>query len=154
MTKTVIRPARTGDIPAVVDIVNRAFAPYVPRIGRDPAPMLQDYAALGSDGHLWVAEHDGEIGGMLACFPKDDAYFVETIAIDPGRQGSGLGRILMQYAETLAAGLKHGTVSLYTNAAMTENIAFYDRLGYSITGRGNEDGFERIYFEKEIGTPH
>ncbi|MEM8878664.1 MAG: GNAT family N-acetyltransferase, partial [Pseudomonadota bacterium] len=120
---------------------------------RNPAPMQQDYAELCDSGHLWVSEHDGEIGGMLVCFPKHDAYFVETAAVDTGQQGRGHGRLLMQHAEALAAAHERRSIILYTNAAMTENIAFYDRLGYSITERRNEDGFERIYFAKAIDAP-
>lgn len=148
-----IRAARFDDIPAVNAIVQTAFAPFVPRIGRNPAPMEQDYAALASQGRLWVAEDAGDVAGLLVCFPKDDVFFVETVAIAPGHQGQGIGRLLMGHAEMLAAKHHKPAVALYTNAAMTENITFYDRLGYSITERRVEDGFERIFFEKAALSP-
>ena len=39
---------------------------------------------------------------------------------------------------------------LYTNVRMTENMPFYRGLGFIETGRRHEDGFDRVYFEKEL----
>jgi hypothetical protein len=33
---------------------------------------------------------------------------------------------------------------------MTENLAFYPRLGYREVGRVVEDGFRRVYFAKRL----
>ena len=33
---------------------------------------------------------------------------------------------------------------------MTENLDFYPRLGYLETHRISEDGFDRVYFEKDL----
>jgi hypothetical protein len=41
-----IRLAGPDDLDVVRRCIDAAFAPYVPRIGKPPAPMLQDYAAL------------------------------------------------------------------------------------------------------------
>lgn len=47
-----------------------------------------------------------------------------------------------------AAGLSQ--IRLYTNEAMTENLAYYPRHGYRETHRGIEDGYRRVYFTKVI----
>lgn len=39
---------------------------------------------------------------------------------------------------------------LYTNEAMTENLDFYARAGYREIGRGEQDGFRRVFFVKEL----
>jgi hypothetical protein len=53
-------------------------------------------------------------------------------------------------AESLAADLGLPELRLYTNAAMTENLKLYPRLGYGETGRHSERGFERVYFSKSL----
>jgi hypothetical protein len=39
---------------------------------------------------------------------------------------------------------------LYTHQTMTENIALYARTGWVETGRGEQDGFARVFFKKEV----
>jgi hypothetical protein len=37
---------------------------------------------------------------------------------------------------------------LYTNAAMSENLALYPRLGYREVDRRRDAGFDRVFFAK------
>jgi hypothetical protein len=37
--------------------------------------------------------------------------------------------------------------------AMTENIAFYERLGFVETHRAEEKGFKRVYMTKSLDAP-
>jgi hypothetical protein len=39
-------------------------------------------------------------------------------------------------------------IRLDTNAAMTENLSFYPRLGHRETGRAEQSGFDRVFFTK------
>jgi hypothetical protein len=39
---------------------------------------------------------------------------------------------------------------LYTNVAMIENQGIYAHLGYRETRRESEDGYHRVYMEKDI----
>jgi hypothetical protein len=41
-------------------------------------------------------------------------------------------------------------IRLYTNEAMTENLAYYPRRGYTETHRAAEDGFNRVFFRKPV----
>ena len=41
----IIRPATLEDIAQIEAIVEAAYSPYIERIGRKPAPMLDDYAS-------------------------------------------------------------------------------------------------------------
>ena len=41
---------------------------------------------------------------------------------------------------------------IYTNAAMTENLAYYPRHGYTQTHRAQLDGFQRVFFRKRLDT--
>jgi L-amino acid N-acyltransferase YncA len=51
-----IRSATAADAPAIAEIVDQAYRNYIARIGKPPAPMLDDYAARVSEGAVWVLE--------------------------------------------------------------------------------------------------
>ena len=145
-----IRQAVAGDVPAIEALVRDAYAMYVPRIGREPAPVTVDHAGLVAAGRTSVVEADGEIAGVIVLIPGGDHLLVENVAVAPNAQGRGLGRELMAFAERRAAELGMAELRLYTNQLMTENLALYPALGYTETGRRVEDGFARVYFSKRI----
>ena len=145
-----IRPAVAGDVPAIEALVRDAYAMYVPRIGREPAPVTADHAGLVAAGRTSVIEADGEVAGVIVLIPGGAHLLVENVAVAPKAQGRGLGRELMAFAERRAAQLGMAELRLYTNQLMTENLALYPALGYAETGRRAEDGFARVYFSKRI----
>jgi GNAT superfamily N-acetyltransferase len=69
----------------------------------------------------------------------------------PAAQGRGIGARLLDLAEDRARGLGLPEIRLYTNEAMTENLAYYPRHGYTETHRAEEDGFRRVYFRRSLG---
>jgi ribosomal protein S18 acetylase RimI-like enzyme len=146
-----LRAATIDDLGPVRDIVRAAYAKYVPRIGREPGPMLDDYARLIQDGHVHVVEHDGVVLGVLVLMPQDDAMLLDNLAVLPSAQGLGLGRRMLEFAERAAIDAGYRSIMLYTNEAMTENIALYTRIGYSETHRVEEKGLRRVYMSKPVG---
>ena len=146
-----IRPARPDEAFWVRALVRRAYALYIPRMGKEPAPMLADYGALIASGQVYVLEENGEAVALIVIYPKDDALFIENIAVDPVAQGKGHGRALLAFAEAEARRLGLKALRLYTNAAMTENLAFYPGRGFRETERREEDGYKRVFFEKRVG---
>ena len=145
-----IRPAGPADLDAVRRCVLEAYALYVPRIGREPAPMTADYATLIGAGEIWVAEEAGRVVGVLVLRPLPGSLFLENVAVLPACQGRGIGRALIAFAERHARALGLPEVTLYTNERMTENLLLYPRLGYVETGRRTEEGFARVYFRKPL----
>jgi ribosomal protein S18 acetylase RimI-like enzyme len=143
-----IRLAAAEDLEAIRRVARAAYTMYVTRIGREPAPMVADFAALIGAGQLWVAG-DPPLG-FVAGYSRGDHWHLENVAVDPAAQGSGLGRRLIAHAEAIARNSGARAVELYTNAAMTENQTLYPRLGYRETGRGVEDGFDRVFYRKEL----
>jgi ribosomal protein S18 acetylase RimI-like enzyme len=145
-----IRPAKASDVEALREIVERAYSAYVERIGRRPAPMDDDYAEKLRSGHVFVADRDGEVVGLVVLLVAEDHLLIENVAVDPERQGEGMGRSLMAHAEAFASERRISELRLYTNAAMTENLALYARLGYREDERRDEDGFERVFLSKRL----
>lgn len=72
------------------------------------------------------------------------------MAIAPERQGSGLGRRMIAFAEGEALRLGYPEIRLYTNAAMHENLSIYKKLGYQEFARVQEDGFHRVFMRKRL----
>ena len=126
-----VRLADATDVARVREIVQRAYGIYIARIGRRPAPMDDDYAKKTSLNQVFVAADRGEIAGFLVLVSEQDHLLIENIAVDPDRQGTGIGLTLMAYAETYATERRIAELRLYTNQAMTENLALYPRLGYN-----------------------
>jgi ribosomal protein S18 acetylase RimI-like enzyme len=145
-----IRRGGPLDAAPAAALVARAYAHYVPRIGRPPAPMDADYAAIAAAGTLWCLEAEGRLAGMIVIEPRADHLFVETVAVDPDLSGRGHGRALLGFAEAEARAAGLAAVELYTNALMTENQRFYPALGYRETGRRSEHGFDRVFYRKEL----
>ncbi len=144
------RPARDDDVASIESVVRAAYAHYVARIGREPGPMLDDYRRLVEAGHVYVVDHDGAARGVLVLIPQDDAMLLDNVAVSPDAQGLGLGRHMLAFAERRAVSWGYRVIRLYTNEAMTENIALYSRLGYVETDRVEEKGFRRVYMVKRL----
>ena len=81
------RLANRDDLHAVEEIVQTAYTKYVSRIGREPAPMLDNYGALIEEGRVYVVEHDGAVKGILVVLPEEDAILLDNVAVAPGAQG-------------------------------------------------------------------
>ncbi len=145
-----VRLATRDDLPAIRSVVDAAYRPYIERIGKKPGPMLADYEALVDRGHVQVAERDGGIEGVLVLIPDDGYLLLDNVAVAPGAQGTGLGRYLLACAEAAATAAGYDRIRLYTHAAMTESFGLYEHIGYSITHRARERGYDRIYMEKRI----
>ncbi len=146
----IIRLARLQDRAAVERIVQAAYAPYIPRIGRKPGPMLDDYAALIREGWVHVLDEAGILHGILVLIPEAQAMLLDNVAVDPGRRGRGDGRKLLEFAEQSARTAGYASIRLYTHETMTENIALYARIGFVETHRGEEKGLRRVYMTKKL----
>ena len=147
-----IRPAVVGDCVAIVACVHAAYTKYIVRMGAEPAPMLADYPGLIARGVIHVLDEraTGELRGLIVLWPTDEAMFVDNVAVDPRCQGRGLGRQLLAFAEQQARSSGLAEVRLYTNEAMTENLAFYARLGFEETRRRFDDGYNRVFLRKML----
>jgi SAM-dependent methyltransferase len=151
-----LRQATQADLPAIQAIISAAYDKYLTRMDRPPAPVVRDYGPAIEAGEIWVA--GSPIVGLISLIEADDVLLIENVAVHPDRQGTGLGRRLMEFAEHQAERRQIRRLALYTNEVMTENLALYAHLGYHVTGRATEDGYRRVFLEKalpvsEHGTP-
>ena len=146
----VIRRAAPDDVSAIAALVHDAYEKYVARIGRTPAPMTTDFGRLVLDGGVWVLETDGEIVGLIVLTAHPDHLLVGNVAVAPARQGQGLGKRLLAFAEAQARAAGLGELRLYTNVKMHENLALYERLGWTRYAEAEQDGFRRVFMRKTL----
>lgn len=76
---------------------------------------------------------------------------LDNIAVAPERQGAGLGRRLLAFAEAEALRRGFHEVWLDTHQKMVENQRLYRAFGYEETGRGSDAGFDRVFMRKRLG---
>ena len=145
-----IRPAAQPEAPIVRDVVHAAYAHYIPRIGKPPGPMLDDYARRIADKQAWVLEDAERVVGVLVLEETPGGLLLDNIAVRPECHGKGYGRTLIEFAEAEAKRRGYRQISLYTHMLMTENIALYQRVGFVETHRVSEKGYDRVYMTKQL----
>lgn len=142
-----IRRAAARDVALVQDCATQAYAQYVQAIGRKPAPMVQDFAWSQVQGHLWVTD---PFMGYVSTYRTGDAMHLEGVAVMRAYLGQGIGKALIQHCEEVAQELGLCGVELYTNIHMIANQTLYPALGYQEVDRRRENGFDRVYYRKQI----
>jgi GNAT superfamily N-acetyltransferase len=99
---------------------------------------------LAGTFHLAVVDDDGALVAVATFLPTGSGEVqLRGMAVDPGRQSAGLGRVLLDAA--VARLRADGVTRLWANARDTA-VPFYERLGWRVTG----DGF----LHAESGLPH
>ena len=85
-----------------------------------------------NDGGFFVAVHDGEILDSVMAGYVGHRGWINHLAVDPQRQGDGLGRLLMERAaqHLLDAGCPKINLQMRTDNSTAAQ--FYERLGYSV----------------------
>jgi len=145
-----IRKAQLSDAAAMQSCVEAAYRHYIPRIGKPPGPMLDDYSEVVQQHQAFVAEARGQIIGVLVLIRKNNGILLDNVAVHPEHQGKGLGRRLIELAESEPRNQGFAHLDLYTHERMTENIELYKRLGYIETERRIEKGYHRVYMRKSL----
>ena len=143
------RLAAPGEIEAVQHVIVLAYGRYLARFNRLPRTFSRDYSAHIREGRLWVI---GEpVVGVVSLSACDSSLVIENLAVLPNFQGQGVGRRLIDFAETQARlrGLRR--LELFTNVMMTENLEIFRRFGFEETARQTADGMQRVHFARTLG---
>ena len=147
-----MRRADARDLATVVELTRRAYAGYVPLIGREPTPMTEDYASRIADGQVWLLEDEAP-AALIVLEEREGSLMIYSIAVAPERQGMGLGQKLLAFAEDIARKRGFEAMELYTNAKMERNIRIYRKHGYVETRRRAHPTLANtvvVYMEKKL----
>ena len=144
------RTAAPDDASGAAACVAAAYEHYIERNGLVPVPMRQDYEEVIRDFQVTVVEHEGKIVAVLALAVTDEGFLLDNVAVAPAHQGKGLGRRLLEFAESEARRQGFDSIHLYAQEIMTENLALYRRIGYVEYARRVEFGLHRVYLRKPL----
>ena len=150
MAAFALRPALPSDAAAVAACVCEAYVHYIERIGKQPGPMLEDYSRVIGEAMVHVATQGKLVVGAIVLKTTDEGFYVDNVAVRPSAKGTGVGRMLLQLAESEARQRGYTSIYLATHELMVENRALYTRIGYVEYDHRVVNGFPRVFFRKAL----
>jgi ribosomal protein S18 acetylase RimI-like enzyme len=112
--------------------------------------MTEDYADVVARSEVTVAEVDGAIVGLVVCQVTEEGFAVDNVAVAPPHRGRGIGRALLEHAESAARRSGFDSLYLFTHERMTENLALYTRIGYAEYDRRVHGTARIVYLRKPL----
>jgi ribosomal protein S18 acetylase RimI-like enzyme len=113
--------------------------------------MEADYGQVVAAGGTFLAVGEDEVVGVIVLRAEDDHLLVWNVAVDPDRQGRGIGAALLEFAEVRGREAGFEQIRLFTHELMSENIAIYSGLGWDEAERRDMGGFHLVWFTKSLG---
>jgi GNAT superfamily N-acetyltransferase len=134
-----IRPAKAGDGPGILQCLAAAFEPY--RADYTPeayADTVLDEPALAERlqrMRVLVASSGGQVVGTVAGLLADGEGHMRGMAVVPERRGSGLAAALLTAIERWLKDQGCARVTLDTTLPLKAAMKFYENNGYRRSGR-------------------
>ena len=139
----VIRPMRPEDVPVAEHVSDEGFYELDSRSrradGPPPARRSERHRAVWIErtrhlvehdpGGCWVAEDDSGVVGIATSFRRETLWCLATYAVLPGRQGKGVGTLLM------AAAMEHGrscTRAMLSASSDGKAVRIYRQAGFDL----------------------
>jgi ribosomal protein S18 acetylase RimI-like enzyme len=139
------RFAAEADVTAVVTLVQSAFRGEASRTGwtteadllngqrTDAGKVTEAIASAGC--RILLAEQSGALVASAVLADMGDSTYLGMLAVQPGRQGTGIGRLMLAEAERLAhEAFAAPAIRITVIAQRRELIDWYERRGYQQTG--------------------
>ena len=150
MSKVSIRPARPEDASGIAACVCEAYVHYIERIGRQPGPMLESYQEVIQQFQVHVAIAGSKVVGAIVLKVTEEGFYLDNVSVRPSVKGKGVGRTLLELAESEAQRQGYKSIYLATHELMTENRTLYSRIGYAEYDHRVVNGFPRVFFRKAL----
>ncbi|HYL84993.1 MAG TPA: GNAT family N-acetyltransferase [Candidatus Angelobacter sp.] len=128
-----IRMATHDDVPQLARLINVAFRveqPFIEGERIDPDGVR----AYLEKGKFLVAEDSAGLAGCVYVELRGNRGYLGLLGVDPPRQGTGLGRKLMDAAENYFREAGSCAIDIRIISPRTPLPAFYRHLGYIETG--------------------
>lgn len=135
----IVRDVRPEELSAVGDLLVRAYTPSGMAADAPYWAALHDTAGRLRDAEVWVAEQDGRLVGTLTWagrgsgqreIARDDEAEFRMLGVDPGAQGRGVGRALLDAVLARAHQDGYAAVVMCSATWMTAAHQLYERAGF------------------------
>ena len=144
-----IGAATAADVPAITDIVTTPIGTTSPVSASHPG-RCWTITRRACWRARWGVEEGAAIAGIIVLLPARNYLLLDNVTVSPARQGLGLGRRLLAFAEAEALRRGYCEIRLYTHQTMLEKQRLYASIGYEETGRGTEAGYARVFMRKQL----
>lgn len=161
-SKLSFRRATVDDAQAIADMVNSAYRGESSRQGWTTEADLLDglrttpqeiqQLVTAPDSFLLLCHRDAELAGSVQVEKQGKQAYIGMFVVRPDIQGAGIGKHLLEEAETRAR--KEWGVTSYVMIVITsrrELIAFYERRGYQRTGELSEFPLNPSLWTPKVG---
>ena len=135
------REASKTDLPEVLSLYTQPALDNGKVISLLEAERLFERIAHYPDYKIYVAVCEGNVVGSFALLIMDNlghmgapSAVIEDVAVDPGWQGRGVGRIMMRYALQICGEKGCYKAALSSNLKREQAHAFYESLGFERHG--------------------
>jgi GNAT superfamily N-acetyltransferase len=130
------RIATSGDVPALVRLINRAYRVEDFFIDGDRTHEEDVRARMARpEGMFLVVDGpDGRLDAAVNVELRGDRGYFGMLSVDPDRQGQGLGRALVQAAEQHCRAAGCHLLDIEVVNLRHELTAFYAALGFTTSG--------------------
>jgi ribosomal protein S18 acetylase RimI-like enzyme len=143
------RSATLQDADALADLINSAYRGEASKQGWTTEADLLDglrttpqeiqQLVTGRNSFLLLCHRDAVLAGSVHLEKQGEQAYLGMFVVRPEIQGAGIGKRLLEEAETLARG--EWGVCIFSMIVITlrhELISFYERRGYRRTGELSE----------------
>ncbi len=126
--RLVVRPFRQSDRSAVIDLWRRC---HLTRPWNDPGLDIDRKTTRDPDGFLVGTIDDTIVASVMAGYDGHRGW-INYLAVDTDRRGTGLGAAIMHAAEHRLAHLGCPKVNLQIRTSNLDAVRFYESIGYSM----------------------
>lgn len=148
----------TADYRALLTLIQESFAYMKGRI--DPPSSMyrltpESLRQMAEEHEIWVVEQNHQIIGCMVLQDKQDTLYLGKVTVQPALQGCGVGRRLLECAESRALAQGKAYLELETRIELIENHRAFRAWGFEKIAETSHPGFDRptsITMRKKIST--
>jgi len=129
-----VRIADAADVPRLVSLLNVALAMERDFMDRERIYPTEVVAYMKTGTYIVLDGADAALDACMYLEQRGDRMYLGMLAVNPARQGSGLGRRLMTLAEQRTAAAGCHALDIRVVNLRTELPPFYRKLGFVDNG--------------------
>lgn len=151
--KLTIRRATVKDAPYIFSIIQKAFKEYSKITGQTNlealAETVEDIEEAIKTRTVFIAVMDDNIVGTVRISIEGDQAYISRFAVDFDNQNNGIGKALMNEADTYLKKMHVKKVTLHTSSKHDVLMRFYYGIGFYAEAIETDRGYLRARMVKE-----